>query len=303
MPSSAAQVHGADCRNLVVNRTYAGNFAGYLNIPVYYNVDDDGSVGVLPNAGTGKITFLPGGKVNNVETIVIGIVGLFKDKLITGTYDLAWDTKQNPLVCVGAIHASDGSEPYDFQLIVPRGADRIEMIHTNPGLIVGTSMFPMRSGTCRNASINGTYTYNTTGWALAMPDTPADQRLSAYVPGAMSGAMHFYPRISPDLEAFSDAPLEAGSVSAWDIVSMNGSVLPVPRTMKGWFTVDHNCALTIVLVDNIGNPPFHIQGFIGRGSHTIYAANIDTLEPEGKGAPVFLMPITLSRSDNEENED
>jgi hypothetical protein len=114
VPSITAQAHGSDCRNLVVNHTYTGNFAGYLNVPVYAGFPDDGSVGVVPNAGAGKLTFLPGGKVSNTETIVIGILGLHKDNVITGTYNLTWDTTRSPAVCVGAIHENDVSTPTIF---------------------------------------------------------------------------------------------------------------------------------------------------------------------------------------------
>lgn len=301
VPLAAAQTNGADCRNLIANHTFAGNFAGYLNFPVYMSNPDDGSVGVVPNSGAGKITFLPDGKITNTETIMIGLLGLNRDKLITGTYTLVWDNKRNPAVCVGAIHASDGSTSYDFQLIVPANADRIEMIHSNTGLIVGTTMFPMNVGSCRNSSMTGTYTYNTTGWAIAPPTTPPDQLLAAYIPGAMSGAMHFHPNRSPDLTVFPDAPAGAGSVQAWDGLSVNGSFLT--RTMKGWYKVGRDCTLTLVLLDNIGYPPYHIEGFVGRGSDTVYAVNIDTMNSDGSGPPVFLMPITLSHSNLDENRD
>jgi hypothetical protein len=293
-PLASAQTNGADCRNLVVNHTYAGNFTGYLNLPVYMNNPDDGTVGVVPNAGAGKITFLPGGRITNTETLMIGMLGGHKDTVITGKYTLAWDRKANPAVCVGAIHASDGSTSYDFQLIVPANADRIEMIHTNTGLIVGTSMFPMSFPACHNSSMTGTYTYNSTGWAIASPTTPPDQLLAAYIPGAMSGAMHFYPSVPPDSTTFSDAPAGAGSVQAWDGLSVNGAILT--RTMTGWYKISRDCTLTLVLLDNIGYPPFHIEGFVGRGSDTVYAVNTDTVDPDGSGPPVFLMPITLSHS-------
>lgn len=299
--SIAAQVPGADCRNLVVNHTYAGNFAGYLNLPVYRGIPDDGTLGVVPNAGAGKITFLPHGKVTNTETIVIGLLGLDQDRLITGNYTLAWDTARTPAVCVGEIHMSDGSTNYDFQLIVSNDGNLVQMIHTNPGLIVETTMFPMSPAGCRNSSMAGTYTYNSTGWALApaTPPTPADQMLSAYIPGAMSGAMRFYPNTPPT--AFHDAPAGAGSVRAWDGLSVNGNILTStrPRNMVGWYKISHDCTLTLVLVDDIGYPPFHIEGFIGRGGSTVYAANIDTTTLPSGQVPMFLMPITVTRNESE----
>jgi hypothetical protein len=292
---SPAQPKGQDCSNLVVNRTYAGNFAGYLNVPVYAGFPDDNTIGVVPNAGVGKITFLPHGKVSNTETIAIGILGLHKDTVITGTYNLVRDTTRNPSVCVGTIHESDGTTPYDFQLLVAENGNRIEMIHTNSGLIVGTSMFPMDPGNCRNTSMKGAYTYNTTGWALASPGTPTDQMLSAYIPGAMSGAMRFDPNTPPNPLAFPDAGPGAGSVSGWDGLSANGTILT--RSMKGWYKVNRDCTVNITVVDTLGNPPFHMEGFIARGSSTVYAANVDTMELPGGPLPMFLMPITFTRSE------
>jgi hypothetical protein len=166
------------------------------------------------------------------------------------------------------------------------------MIHTNAGLIVETSMFPMNAAGCRNSSMTGSYSYNSTGWALASPSTPADQLLSAYIPGAMSGAMRFSPNTPPDRTAFPDAPAGAGSVRAWDTLSANGAILT--RTMRGWYKVTHDCTVSIELVDNIGNPPFHVEGFIGRGATAVYAANIDTMDLASGPVPMFLMPITLT---------
>jgi len=294
VPSLFAQIDGADCRSILVNRTFAGNFAGYLNLPVYSGEADNGSIGVVPNAGAGWISFLPGGRVINTETILVGLLGLNRDRQITGNYSLVWDAKRNPAVCVGAIHASDGSTSYDFQLIVASDGDRIEMIHTNTGLIVGTSMFPMHEGNCRNSTVKGTYTYNSSGWALAYPPAPADQMLSNYVPGAMSGAMRFYPNTAPDA-AFPDAAIGAGSVAAWDTLSANGAVLPSLRTMTGWYKVNRSCMLSLTLVDGLGNPPFQIEGFVGQRGQIVYAVNTNTLEPEDNGPPIFLMPITLTR--------
>jgi hypothetical protein len=291
-----AQVPGPDCSNLVMNRTYAGNFSGYMNVPLFMNFPDNGTVGVVPNAGAGTVTFLPGGRVSNTETIAIGLLGLHKDTLITGTYNLAWDVSKKPAVCVGAIHESDGALAYDFQLLVTANGDRIEMIHTNAGLVVGTSMFPLNAGTCRNASMKGTYTYNTTGWALASPGTPADQMLSAYIPGAMSGAMHFDANTPPDPIKFPDAVAGAGSLSGWDTLSVNGTILT--RSMTGWYKVNPDCSVAMVAVDTLGYPPFHIEGFIARGSSTVYAANIDTMDLESGPVPMFLMPITLTRTES-----
>jgi hypothetical protein len=295
-PLIAAQPR-PDCSNLVVNRTYAGNFAGYMNVPLFMGSTDNGSVGVVPNAGAGSITFLPGGNVSNTETIAIGLLGLHKDTLITGTYTLGWDMSKEPAVCVGAIHESDGLLAYDFQLLVASNGDRIEMIHTNPGLVVGTSMFPMNTGSCHNTSMKGTYTYNSTGWALASPGTPADQMLSAYIPGSMSGAMHFDADTPADPIAFPDAGAGAGSVSGWDALSVNGAILT--RSMKGWYKVGEDCTVNIVVVDTLGYPPFHIEGFIARGSSSVYAANVDTIELQSGPVPMFLMPITFIRAASE----
>ncbi len=59
-----AQPKGADCSNLVVNKTYAGAFEGYLNLRVY-----TGQAGLsdIPSGGMQIITFLPQGKIKGPD--------------------------------------------------------------------------------------------------------------------------------------------------------------------------------------------------------------------------------------------
>jgi hypothetical protein len=113
----------------------------------------------------------------------------------------------------------------------------------------------------------------------------------------MSGAMHFDADIPADPIAFPDAGAGAGSVSGWDALSVNGAILT--RSMKGWYKVGEDCTVNIVVVDTLGYPPFHIEGFIARGSSSVYAANVDTIELQSGPVPMFLMPITFIRAASE----
>ncbi|WP_348261549.1 hypothetical protein P8935_17310 [Telmatobacter sp. DSM 110680] len=310
VPALSAQRQGGDCSYLVANQTYANTFQGFLNIPVYFaalNLPTPPGMGLVPNAGAGKITFFSGGTAANVETISIGWLGLKTDVLINGPFKLSWDTGKTPALCSGTFSGSDGQTNYNFQLIVTQNGRRVEMIHTDAGLVVGASSVLMETRGCHNSAIAGSYSYNTLGWALA-PGYPVEQSLAnteisglGYVPGSMSGAMRFYPKLPPSKSAFPDAPAGSGTVLAWDTLSANGTILK--RTMTGWYKVDPlDCQGTIVLNDNV-YPPYQIEVFVGADGETLHAVNVNVADPKlGIGpVPTFLMPISLERvSDGED---
>jgi hypothetical protein len=185
---------------------------------------------------------------------------------------------------------------YDFQVNVHNGGERLEMIHTNPGLIVDFIALPAETSACRNATIAGKFSYTTLGWGM-LPNQPEDQTLAGYVTGAMSGGMQFYPHLLPPSE-FTDAPERSALVDAWDTLSISG--IPVTRHMSGWYKLDADCTGTIALRDDIGDPEFRIEMFIGRGGQAIYAVNLNTFDRgDGKQIPMFLMPIPMQRTGDE----
>ncbi len=156
------------------------------------------------------MTFLPNGKMTNLETISMGLVGLNKDLLFEGTYSLVWDTGKKPAVCTGTAEETTtlfGAPLTDhFQLIVSQDGQRVEMIHKDTGLMASATMLPMNTWGCHNSTIAGKYTDNAAGWAL-MPQGafPADQTLAGYVPFVFSGPFRFYPGVAPSKSAFPDS--------------------------------------------------------------------------------------------------
>jgi hypothetical protein len=294
-----AQMQGSDCSYLVARQSYANAFGGFINIPVYFGIPDTGEVGLVPNAGAGMATFYPGGKVTNTETILIGLLGLMPDDSITGTYKLRWDTSKTPALCTGTMSASDaGGTPYNFQLTVSPDGKEVQMIHTDTGLIVTTTLYPMNTNGCRKSTITGKYIYNTKGWGL-IPGVPLDQTLGGYIAGAMSGAMQFLPGVSPT--GFSGVPAGAGSIKAWDTLNINGTTRY--RQMFGWYIVNPDCTGKIVLRDPADTTvDFQIEMFVGRGGSLIHAVNINTVDMGGGDViPIFLMPIPMERIESSPN--
>lgn len=261
--------------------------------------DQEHPWGLLPNAGAGVMTFSPGGRVTNIESIVIGQYGVIPRVEVIGTYSLQWDTSKFPILCSGKAHLTGSGMVDDFQLTVTPDGDRVEMIHTNHGLIVQTRTLPAESQGCRNKTISGKYTYSTAGWGRGQFETGAkpEQMLAGYITAAMTGAMQFFPGIAaPD--GFADVPAGASAVIAWDTLSIDGD--PVYRKQWGWYKVDpKDCTGTIVLRDDTGmDPDFQINFYIGKDGKAIYAVNVNgmpDLSQVGLPIPAFVMPIPLER--------
>jgi hypothetical protein len=312
VPVLRAQTSGADCGSLVVNHSYANTFSGFMNTGEYlgFNLGDQGQWGLVPNAGAGIVTFLPGGVVKNTETIVVGQFAVQQDAGLTGTYNLKWDMSKTPALCAGPVHmivngtGTNGIPAVadDFQVTVTPDGQRVEMIHTNAGLIVDTTAEPAGTAGCRNNTIDGKYTYTTRGWGLGalmgMDDSvPAQsaQMLAGYLPAAMSGAMQFSSHVAaPD--GFEGVFAGASAVSGWDTLSINGGP-PVYRKMIGWYKVNRDCTGTLVLRDDSGvDPDFQIELFVGKGGDSVYGVNMNTISMGGPAVPVFVMPIPLERT-------
>jgi len=275
-----AQVQGENCSNLVINHSFSQGFEGFLN---------EGG-GPVPTAGAGFVTFLPHGKVTGQVTLAIGQLALLQDLVFDNTseYSLSWDTTKTPAICSGTMTLiAKNVPPFNFQLLVTQDGQQIEMIHTDPGLIVGVTGFPVDTRGCSNNTLNGKYSYNSKGWALA-PTFPANQLLAGYLPLAMSGAIEFHPRVPP-----SSTP-GGGSVAWWDTVSINGVI--VPRTGTGSYKVNPDCTGTMVLMTD--DPPpgqeFHLELFVGKHGGALDLVNIDTGWP-----PPIVLSSRLNRVDQE----
>jgi hypothetical protein len=317
-PAPATQAVADDCSYLVAGHSYANTFAGFMNTQKYagFTAGDQQQWGLLPDAGAGVTTFYTGGLVKNIESILVGEFGVFSKVNLSGTYSLKWDTSKTPVLCSGTVHMTGtaGGMPMvdDFQIVVASDGDRVEMIHTNAGLIVQTVAHPAEQRSCRNNILRGTYLYSTTGWALAPlfgvdPTTPegSAQTLAGYITGAMTGAMHFSPDAAPSGEYDHVPAAGAGAVTAWDTLSVNGGVddgkgnyVPLYRQMQGWYQVNpSDCSGTLVLRDNIGSPEFLISFYVGKDGNAIHAVNVNNFADfGGPSIPIFLFPIPMERA-------
>ena len=270
---SFAQVRTADCSYLIAGRTFAQIFEGYFN----FGPD----VGVVPNAGGGVVTFERHGKVTGTLTLTVGSIFQAQDLPIQpgSTYTLTWDTSKKPVVCSGTATIIDPvTGPANFQLVVSNDGKNIEMIHTDFGLTAGVTLARMSPGMCSNYSLHSTYSYNAKGWMMPPPTFPppsAIQVLNGFMPFAFSGAMRFDP-FRPAPSNPPGAPAGSAYIEGWDTVSLNGFV--VPRTYVGWYKVNRDCTSTQAILDNIGNPPLHIEVFIADGGSLIDVVNVDPVE-------------------------
>ena len=301
VPATFAQAQGNDCSRLIVNRSYSQTFQGFLNVPAYFasfGMPSPLGIGIVPNAGSGFLTFLPGGKMAGRITLSIGLLGLLPDLEIDkdgSGYTLTWNTTKEPALCVGSVTVSapgvPGGSPLHFQLVVGQGGRQVEMIHTDTGLILGVSALPVQTGGCNNNSIRGKYSYNIKGWGLAPPSGPMsfppEQLLAGYFPFAFSGALEFSPRPADSL----GTPEGAGYVGGWDTVTMNGQI--IPRVADGWYKVKPDCTGTVVLHDKASNTDFHLELLVGEGSQTVHLANVDTVP--GTAIPTFVMSAILTK--------
>jgi len=312
-PAGSAQTAGADCSYLVAGHSYVNTFEGFMNTQKFagFLLGDQQQWGLVPNAGAGIMTFNAGGVVKNTESILIGQLGVMPKADVQGTYSLKWDTSKYPILCTGKAHLTGiaGSTPLvdDFQITVTPDGNRVEMIHTNPGLIVQTITRRAESRPCRNSTIAGKYTYSTTGWGYGQfePGAGPPQMLAGYITAAMTGGMQFLPGVAAP-GGFDDVPDGASAMLAWDTLSIDGGVpanntfVPVYRKQWGWYKVDSNCIGTMVLRDNTGmDPDFQIKFYIGKGGNEIDAVNVNNLAdlvPGAPAIPVFLMPIPLERA-------
>ncbi len=286
-----AQAWADDCSDLVVGRSYSTGFLGFTNLAVI-----NPSFGVVPNAGAGRITFLPQGKASGKVTVAVGSLGLFKDMVYDDAeYNLSWDWTKKPVVCTGTLTAKLNYGPplgtlqVHFQLIVSDMGQRVEMMHTDTGLMVAFTALPMRLFGCSNATIGGKYSFSANVWGLAPPGiTPT---LSGNIDAADSGAMQFRP-----YQRLPGGPGGSGSVEGWDTVSLSGNV--ISRILTGWYKVNHDCTGTVVVNDNIGNPTFHLQLFVLKKGVGVQVLNVDTVPVNGSDIPAFLYMLNLNRMDS-----
>ena len=286
--AAPAVLAAEDCSKLVINHSFSQQFEGFLNVPAYFSGGGPPNLGLVPTAGAGFITFHHGGKVSGQVTLAIGLLGLVPDIVFdtTSEYSLSWDTTKMPAVCSGAVTLNAPGESFHFQLLVSPDGQGIQMIHTDAGLIVGVTGFPLETTKCSNNSLDGKYSYNLQGWALAPPGSfPPEQLLAGYLPFAFSGAMEFQPR--------------ASAIVWWDTASINGVI--VPRTGTGSYKVNPNCTGTMVLKDNSSGQEFHLELFVGKNGGALYLVNIDTATIPGLPAPVplFVLGMGMNRVDRE----
>jgi len=301
-----SQVQGQDCSYLVADRSYSQAFGGFLNVPMYFGsfgVPSPPGVGLVPNGGAGFITFLRDGTVKGRITLALGGLGLDQDLTFTdvGQYVLTWDITKKPIVCSGPLSFGiPGVAQFDFQLLVTREGRQIEMIHTDAGLIVSVTGYPVETQGCGNQTIEGRFSEDMRGWALSSQKGPLgfppEQLLGGYFPFAASGAVEFRPRVLPPSPSSPGLPAGSRSVVAWDSTSLNGAISQ--RVMTGWYKVNPDCSGAMAWRERQGNADSHFEMFVGESGGALYLVNTDTVTVPGLPGPIpaYVIGTTLTRT-------
>ena len=265
-PAAMAQISGADCSELVVGRSYAYQFSGFVNF-------GPGTI-QYPNAGAGSLVFLPDGKLTGTFYMTVGPLKPMSGirDVAKSTYSLAWTNAEGrPPVCWGSITADTSH----FQVLVTDDGARLEVMHNDAGLTLGFTAYAMPATPCSNETLNGVYTYIIRGWLTPPPNFPpvgSRQMVSGLVPVASGGSVHYRPYASPPVGM--SAPPDSAMVTGADFVSLDG--LLMPRTLIGWYKVEADCSMTTYFRDDIGNPLLTTRGFIFNSGGGVQTVNTDT---------------------------
>jgi hypothetical protein len=287
----SAITQGQDCSNLVIDRSFSQAFGeGFLNVPVN-SPGAPASIGIVPTAGGGFITFLSGGKVQGQVTLALGLLGVMPDITFdkTSTYALSWDLTKTPAVCSGTVALNAPGESFHFQVRVVSDGRRIEMIHADPGVIVSVTAIPVETSGCTNRTLNGQYSYNAKGWSMAGGSLgfPANQMVAGYFPFSSSGVMEFNPGGQPR----NLLDLDSDPVMNWATQSLNGTI--VSGTSTGSYKVNANCTGTLALTNPNTGQWSHFEMFVGMHGNTLNLVSTDTVA--GAPVPAAVYSPTLNR--------
>ena len=275
------QAQQINCNYLVAGRSYVHVFNGFINTELYglLPLSSVLGTGVFPNAGAGTVIFKRDGSVGGATTLKIGPMVLPDIPMLNAKYALHWNLAQKPPVCAGTM-SSDVQVPgfstvtEHWQVIAHSNGDRVELMHTDAGLIVGSSLLPAHMGACSNWTIAGKYSYDGRGWGPNV--LSSTHTLDGFIPFVMSGAMRFRPDRVPDPALFPGDPPPSGSrvLEAWDGFSIDGQI--GSRTAIGWYKLNANCAGMAAFKDSLGFPDFHLLLVVGSEARTVNMLNVDS---------------------------
>ena len=141
------------------------------------------------------------------------------------------------------------TEDLDF-FVADQGA-LVEFIQTNSGLVISGQAQIQPSGTCSNATTNGSYGYAVEGWLLP----PLVSELAA------------------DAAAGQFTADGAGHFSGADTVSFGGTI--ENRTITGTYQINANCTGSYIFQDSLGNVA-HFQLVVSPNGQQLSAIETDS---------------------------
>ena len=195
-------------------------------------------VGVGPFLVNGIFTHFPNGRMDADVQLVVG-PNSFPAAGTGGTFSINQDCTGSGSFLVAALGLT-----VTYNFIATDGGDQIELLNTNPGIVLhGVCRRIAKGGSaprCNNATVLGSYGGRLEG---SLPGVPAI---------ALAG------RYTHSLDQNF-----GGVLNGADMVSMMGTF--VPRTIQGNFTVSSNCRGAGSYTDDAGNTINYVMTAVDNG--------------------------------------
>jgi hypothetical protein len=231
------QDHTPGCTNATATGTYGYRMSGVI-------------VGLGPFLVNGIYTHNPDGTMNANVQLVVGSQS-FPLLGTNGTFQTNRDCTGS-----GKFAAPPVLPEVTYQFIVTDGGEQIELLNTNPGVVLqGISRRISKSGeapACRNDMIVGMYGY----------------RLDGSQPGVANAAVAGL--ITHGLEHHNDI---TGTLTGQDTLNLMGTYYP--RNLQGNFKVDSNCRGAGSYIDSLGNQVNYVFTVVN-GGDTLFLQGADT---------------------------
>lgn len=222
------------CTNLTASGTYGYQMTGVI-------------VGVGPFLVNGIYTHHPNGTMDADVQLVVGDQSFPLDST-GGSFQTNRDCTGS-----GKFPALPLLPEVTYNFIVTDGGDQIELLNTNPGVVLhGISRRlsePGRRPQCRREDVEGTYGYRLDGSGPGVPNL------------ALAGVF---------TEVF-DRRDRIGTIAGHDTFNVMGQYLP--RTFNGTFTIDSNCRGAGFYIDSLGREVNYVFTAVNDGDRLYIQSN------------------------------
>lgn len=284
----SAQSEGSDCSSLVSDRTYAQGYGGFVNVPVFLSAHSYPSIanaGLAPATVYARLKFLPGGQISGTATLSLGALGVIQDLTLDNyaVYSLTWDGTDTPNACSGTMTVSAPKLPtFHFNLIVAAMGREVDFSSAETGVGGGVPFYELQPGlTCSDSFIDGVYTYNMPGWALAATGSgiPSAQLLTGYSAQSSDGLVEFQPSTKTGVTS---------TFTYWGWTNNNGTLSSWAGS--GTYKVKEDCSGTMTM-NVTGGGSVELEFFAGDPNGAVY---LTVVSPTSTKGPVGYIPGSVA---------